>query len=204
MTDSKTPRPQAGDGSSKGTERYLLIKAAFEHSHTAFFDRRFLEVITITESILTDRLGSMVQGSLGHPVTLRQTLGDLIRTAEKNHVIAAEPLTPGELPHGVRAPFPPDVIEFLRNDLRAWWNERNDAVHGMAKLRKGGDMSFQSRYADLEHVALDGIRVLHRLDFFDQREKWENGAGRSATFPDALNITGEMSLRIAALRKSAG
>ena len=181
-TDHNKVRPIAGDGSSTGVERYRLIKAAFAHVQQSIRNGHHLEAITVLESILTDRLGSMVHGALGGKVTLKDTLGTLVRLAK-------------ESPKGVkahRAPFPDDVIGFLTGELFYWWQRRNTAVHGMAKLQNVGDATFQERYAKLSATALEGVRVLLKLDFYDQRERRKNRAGPSATHPDALRLDSDI------------
>lgn len=96
----------------------------------------YIEAVTILESILTDRLGSLVYGSLGHEVTLWHTLGGLIKTAKLNPTVK-----PGSKPPSHpkrRAPFPPDLVALIASDLPDWWTSRNHAVHAMAKLHRAG------------------------------------------------------------------
>jgi hypothetical protein len=88
------------------------------------------------------------------------------------------------------------VVRFLSLELSDWWTSRNNAVHGMAKLHDVGDSTFNQRYNDLEKVALEGVRVLLRLDKFDKREKKKNGAGHAATWPDALRLTPKVKHRL--------
>lgn len=207
MTHSQShkPRPRAGDGSSTGIERYRLLKAAFKHAEIALCEGRYLEAIAILDSLLTDRLGSLVHGSLGCPVTLNLTLGNLITLAKSNKPVTSS-LSPriASAKTGTRAPLPDDVISFLRARLSNWGKERNNAVHGMAKLHAVGDGTFDERYSRLAPVALDGIRVLLELDIFDQREKKRNGAGHSATWPDALKLRPEVARKLSTTTTQVG
>jgi len=192
-SDQKFIRPRAGDGSSTGIERYMLLKAAFAHAQLSIRSGHYLEAMTVLESILTDRLGSMVGGALGHEVTLRLTLSGLIKLAklgpavDKESTYVAPP----------KKPFPDDLIGFLSGPMTDWWMLRNDAIHGMAKLRHVSDTSFSVRHSRLLEPALDGVRVLLELDRYDQREKSINGAGRSATWPDALAVDADIMARLA-------
>jgi hypothetical protein len=194
-SDHDTVRPPAGDGSSTGIERYRLLKAAFAHVQQAIRDSRHLEAITVLESILTDRLGSMVHGALGHKVTLRHTLGNLLKLATQGPLV-----TDSEQAGSTArryAPLPPDIKDFLTGRMAPWWRKRNNAVHAMAKLHQVGDASFADRYAKLSEAVFEGVRVLQQLDTFDQREKARNGAGRSATWPDALQLDPDLEKRFA-------
>jgi hypothetical protein len=93
--------------------------------------------------------------------------------------------------------MPADIMDFLTGQLSRWWRMRNNAVHAMAKLHHVGDTTFAERYAQLSEVVLEGVRVLRQLDVYDQREKAKSGAGRSATWPDALRLDPEVEKRVA-------
>jgi hypothetical protein len=193
--DHDKVRPRAGDGSSTGVQRYRLIKAAFAHVQQSIRNGHHLEAMTVIESILTDRLGSMVHGALGREVTLRHTLGRLVQLAKQGPLI-----TQLEQAEGIparRAPLPDDIMGFLTGELSRWWRMRNNAVHAMAKLHHVGDATFADRYAKLSAAALEGVRVLLQLDAYDQREKAKNHAGRSATYPDALRLDPDINKLIA-------
>jgi hypothetical protein len=194
-SDQGVVRPVAGDGSSTGVERYRLLKAAFAHVQQSIRDGHHLEAITVLESILTDRLGSMVHGALGREVTLRHTLGGLVKLATQGPLIGQSEQVDG-IPAGRSAPIPADVMGFLTDRLSRWWRMRNTAVHAMAKLHQVGDATFAERYAKLSTAVLEGIRVLLQLDAYDQREKANNGASRSATWPDALRLDPDVEKRV--------
>jgi hypothetical protein len=187
QTHSDVPRLLSRTGSGIGDERFRLIRAAFKHAQRAFHDGQYLETITILESILTDRMGSLVHGSLGCEVTLRHTLGGLITLAKKN-VVVARPRTEVLAGRSRRRALPEDVIRFINTHVSEWWALRNHAVHGMAKLRVQSDEPFLMRYGKLRQVSLLGFVVLLQLDAYDQRERKANGAGRAATWPDALAV----------------
>jgi len=187
--DHDKVRPRAGDGSSTGVERYRLIKAAFEHVQQSILNGHHLEAITVLESILTDRLGSMV-GALGRKVTLRHTLGDLVKLAKQGPLITQ--FKQAERIPAHHASLPDDVMGFLTGELSDWWRMRNDAVHAMAKLHHVGDATFEERCAKLSTAALEGVRVLLQLDAYDQREKSKNRAVPSATHPDALRLASDI------------
>jgi hypothetical protein len=190
-------RPRAGDGSSTGLERYRLLKAAFEHVQQSIRAGHHLEAITVLESILTDRLGSMVHGALGHKVTLRHTLGGLIKLATQGPLVSRSEQAEAASARNY-APLPDEIIDFLKGKLSRWWQMRNNAVHAMAKLHHVGDTTFAERYAKLSEAVLEGVRVLLQFDAYDQQEKAKNGAGRSATWPDALQLAPDVEKRVKA------
>jgi hypothetical protein len=201
-SDHDVVRPRAGDGSSTGIERYRLLKAAFAHVQRSIRDGHHLEAITILESILTDRLGSMVHGALGRQVTLKHTLGGLVRLALQGPLIPQSEQA-RDTPARSYAPLPADIMNFLTEKLSDWWRMRNKAVHAMAKLHHIGDATFPERYANLSGVALEGVRVLLQLDAYDQREKANNHAGMSATWPDALRLDADIEERVKTSAKPA-
>ena len=139
----------------------------------------------------------MVCGALGREVTLRHTLSELIKLARQG------PLNPrsdqAEVTQRVPySPLPADIIDFLSVKLSSWWRMRNNAVHAMAKLHHVGDTTFAERYAKLSEAVVEGVRVLLQLDDYDQREKANNEAGRSATWPDALRLDPDVEKRVMA------
>jgi hypothetical protein len=194
-TDNDEVRPSAGHGSSIGLERYRLIKAAFAHVQQSIRNGYYLEAITVLESILTDRLGSMVHGTLGHEVTQRLTLGGLVNLAKKGPLITQREQAKS-LP-ARHATLPGDILGFLTGPLSRWWGMRNEALHGMAKLHHVGDATFAERYARVSAAALEGVRILLQLDAYDQQERENNGAGFSATYPEALSLDPEVTELIA-------
>jgi hypothetical protein len=154
------------------------LKEAFAHVQQSIRDGHHLEAITVLESILTDRLGSIVHGALGHKVTLRHTLGGLVKLATQGPLITQSEQAEG-VPARRYASLPADIMNFLTGQLSHWWRMRNNAVHGMAKLHHVGDVTFAERYAKLSGAVLEGVRVLQQLDAYDQREKAKSGACRS-------------------------
>jgi hypothetical protein len=189
-TDSHAERPSSRPSHRIGDQRYWLIRDAFAHAQRSIVDESYLEAISVLESIMADRLGSLLHGSLGARVKLRDTVGNLIAIGTKNVVI---PRPAGESGRTERKALPSDVVEFINIEIRRWWAQRNQAVHAMAKLREGGDLPFDQRYASLRDVAIAGVVLLRKLSQFDIRERRANGAGRAATEPNALELSPEMN-----------
>lgn len=200
MPASKSPeplRPKADGKSPVGILRYRLLKAAFAHAQHAIEAERYLEAIPILESIILDRLASLVGGSLGYDINLQWTIGRLCQLVEKNNV-AEEPIGRGN-----KCPLPDEVARFILTDARQWFKQRNHAVHGMAKLHHPEDDDFLARYSKLKEVSLHGIQLLVEVDRIDIALKTANSAGRSATWPDALNLTPHVKSCLSAISAQA-
>jgi hypothetical protein len=198
LDDRYVPRPRSTEKPGIGDQRYGLLKAAFAHAQAATLDGYPLEAIAILESLLTDRLGSMVHGSLGITVRLGDSLGKLAKLAEKNAVDPS--VLDGSAARNTgsrKSPFPDEVVSFMRTDVQPWWKRRSNAVHAMAKLRLEDERTFETRHAELLDVALQGVRILLLLDAFDLHERQRNGAKRAATVPDALVVTSLFQERFA-------
>lgn len=100
----------------KQTGRYLRYKLAFDRLDEALVEGWLLEAISLEESIITDRLLSIV-GSDGDPASCRQSLSSLIAQAKKAMT-------------GSGAPVEGDIF----NELDQWRDARNECVHAFCKL----------------------------------------------------------------------
>lgn len=100
----------------KQTGRYLRYKLAFDRLDEALVEGWLLEAISLEESIITDRLLSIV-GSGVDAASSRQSLSNLIAQAKKAMTGS------GELVEG-------DIF----NELDQWRDDRNECVHGFCKL----------------------------------------------------------------------
>jgi hypothetical protein len=172
-----------------GSERFRLIRDAFLHCQEALRAGYYIEAISIIESILADRLGSLLYGITRQRIDLEHTIGNLLYNWKEGAKKVIAPDT--------ARPLPNDIASFLERDLKKWVKARNKAVHAMAKLERPGDTTFQERYDRLERVALDGVLILTRLDEFDSREKQLAGR-RPATFPGALSLAPDIHRRLGA------
>jgi hypothetical protein len=96
--------------------RYLRYKLAFERLDEALVEGWLLEAISLEESIITDRLLSIV-GSDGDAASCRQSLSNLIAQAKKAIT-------------GSGAPVEGDIFD----ELDQWRGARNECVHAFCKL----------------------------------------------------------------------
>src|SRR5580765_6453663 len=108
-------RPRSGDSQRLGDERYRLLRDAFSHAQLAFRVGHYIETISVLESILADRLGSLLYGITRQRVELQDTIGNLLHywenPAKRRTKVAssgASSPSPRELPR--------DIAGFLKSD----------------------------------------------------------------------------------------
>lgn len=104
------------DSVKKQTGRYLRYKLAFDRLDEALLEGWLLEAISLEESIITDRLLSILQ-SKGETVSSKENLGRLIGQV-KMLMTGSGATVEGDLFH----------------ELDQWRNARNECVHGFCKL----------------------------------------------------------------------
>lgn len=100
----------------KQTGRYLRYKLAFDRLDEALEDGWLLEAISLEESIITDRLLSILT-STEQAVSSKQSLGNLIAHAKKL-MTGSGSIVDGDLFH----------------ELDQWRDARNECVHAFCKL----------------------------------------------------------------------
>ena len=100
----------------KQTGRYLRYKLAFDRLDEALFEGWLLEAISLEESIITDRLLSIIESDV-NAASSRQSLSNLIAQAKKAMT-------------GSGAPVEGDIF----NELDQWRDARNECVHAFCKL----------------------------------------------------------------------
>ena len=127
-----------------GHRRHNLYREAYGRISKAINDKYFLEAVTLTESLLTDRLESRVTFLLRKDYSFK-TLGELIRKIKEreNDVQLRELVVAG---------------------VESWREERNNALHEMAKMEEGDSRSWDARMAELPAIAGTGLKVLRQVD----------------------------------------
>lgn len=128
---TRTPSGQAGPS------RQQLWRAAKGRMRRALEEGFYLEAIALQESMIADRLESLLDGGDGIRM---QTLGRLISAAT------------GLLDRSTLAA------------IDEWRNDRNAALHQMVKHGEGFDHGWRERIAYAHLVALRGIRVIQVTD----------------------------------------
>jgi len=130
----------------KQTGRYLRYKLAFDRLDEALVEGWLLEAISLEESIITDRLLSIV-GSDGDAASCRQSLSSLIAQAKKAIT-------------GNGTPVEGDIF----NELDQWRDARNECIHAICKL---DDHSYADNSAEIfsEKMWQTAKKGLELVDF---------------------------------------
>lgn len=116
MTTTRT-RAIAMPGTRVGDARYHLYREAFAHANRAIEERFYLEAITVTESLLADRLESRASYLLKRDFGFK-TLENLIRKLSEIETDQT-------------------LKDIINKDVVSWKASRNRALHEMAKLAHG-------------------------------------------------------------------
>lgn len=140
----KRKRAIANIGTDIPMQRFELFKSAFHWINYAIVSGFYLEAITLTESVLSDRIESRLT-RLDVKRSSFEPLGILISELRKNEIN--------------------EDLRNLINELHSWKNLRNEAIHEMVKIEK--DKSFatwNSRVSRNKLIAQNGYKLLRKFD----------------------------------------
>lgn len=173
LKDMESPKVRArGElGSAQNSLRYELYKAAFERIEDGIKNDNFFEVISIADSLITDRIQALVQ---------------FLRREEPEHYVHT---SIGKALELLRAEMKNrnidlgDEFEDLRKKLNEWVPDRNIAAHGFVVItRKNLNQNLDRRIEHLKTTAITGadlarsatnittklLRDLHKLQSENQ------------------------------------
>ena len=145
---NKRIRQSVIDNSNIGTVRHDNYSGAIEKYHKAFADGYYIECISLMESLISDRLESLANQISESKEYSYCTLEKLLQYIDGNK----------------QRPLINDEIHQCLEKLKSWKDDRNRAIHEMAKLSDDLDESFQMRYAKLDGIAKDGLVLFRELD----------------------------------------
>jgi hypothetical protein len=153
--------------------KYLSYAEAWRRIKEAMDGGFYFEVVTLCESILSDRLLSYVQGV--HPsskITVKTPFAKLIK---EWRALAARKLPQ----HGERD---------LGAAVDDWRIERNTVVHGLTKSAPGAPTAAVLPFLQrAEQTAKDGVSLAravsnwHKLQLTDHKKSLSSGLGRTRT-----------------------
>lgn len=130
---------EIADTPEKGKKRYSLYKAVIDRYKESVDSGYYLEAISLMESLITDRLESfLIYYSAMNRNESFKTLDACIRLFDKYQGL---------------------MNEDLLSRIVEWKNQRNHAVHEMAKIEEGDNTSFSQRYLELRNVANKGFEL---------------------------------------------
>lgn len=132
----KNKTREIADTPEKGKKRYNLYKAVIDRYLKARECGFYLEAITLMESLITDRLESLlIYYNLLSPEEAFMTLGPCI-----NKIRSEQGL----------------LSDCLIEELDTWRKARNQSLHEIAKIKEGDSAVFNQRYSDLKSIAIKG------------------------------------------------
>lgn len=142
----RTPRRRAlaQKNNGIGQQRYALYRSAFSRIKEATAAGFHLEAIAIVESLLSDRLESRLGFLLQQDFSFK-TLEKLIERSAKVE--------------------PDDHLkQLVQQQVKSWKDQRNWALHEMAKLAEDDPDCWSDRAGALAAVATDGLKILRAVD----------------------------------------
>ena len=126
------------DSPEIGKLRYETYKGVLSKYKKAMEVGCYLEAITLMESIIFDRLASIVNEINGKDISTKMSFGKLIKKTRDIEFLS--PYTEG---------------------LKKWKDNRNSAIHGMAKSLEPG---FNEKYNATKEVAEIGCELFREVD----------------------------------------
>lgn len=155
MAETANIRKPASDGkkSAIGQERHAIYKSVWQQINHAKKARCWLEVITLAESVIADRLEARIAHINGQHEDARKA-----RTAAQS----AQKLLRIE-------DAKDDDIPAIYDEVSTWSKRRNMALHAMAKLFETTTNKWNERYQHAEQAAKDGENLARRVSALVRR-----------------------------------
>lgn len=137
-------RPDSTDNPQVGEFRHNLYKAVMAQYNKALKKGFYIESVSLIESITSDRLESLANKVSGSKRYSYKTLGELLKYLKK--------------PHSFSSP----MMQAL-NDIDVWRENRNQAIHEMAKL-DNAKTDFTEKYNKIKEYAEEGMLLFRLID----------------------------------------
>jgi len=152
------------DYGKKKSNRYAFATSQFEKAMEAGF---YLEAITITESMISDRLLASQRHLEGKEHKASTGLRRLLEMHLKDQKLRAESGNPDE------------KGKAIFGELMTWCEQRNDLLHGVAKFQPGSEDELETTEQLMERArtrADEGLHLFRRLDSWLRRERTRHAA----------------------------
>lgn len=153
-----TSLPMTDYGKQK-SDRYAFAHSRIQEAMKAGF---YLEAITITESMISDRLLASGEYLMGEGRDARAGLAKLLNKHLKNEKLCTAP--------GLASAKGKTLFE----QLDRWREERNELIHGVAKCLPGFENELETTMDLMERAraqAAEGLRLFRKLDDWLRRER---------------------------------
>ncbi len=127
-----------------GKERYELYKSAFSWIKKSIDSGFYIEAISITESLIADRLESRISFITNSNYGLKNlgTLIDKIKSSESDEAL----------------------LNLVIHNLKHWKDARNKAAHEMVKIEDGKQITWEKRVEINKQVAEKGLHLVRQID----------------------------------------
>ncbi len=138
-------------GNGIGRQRQHLYAAGFRQLNRAMDGGFYVEAIALCESLLSDRLEARRAWIANQEDSKRAfgTLGSLARKlAGSSNKEREDPL---------------ETNKSLYKECIAWADSRNKAIHEMFKLPEEGHVGWETRYASLQIIAEQGVKLARKV-----------------------------------------
>lgn len=127
-----------------GQERYRLYNSAFSWINKSINYGFYIEAISITESLITDRLESHLSSITNTDYGFK-TLGNLIK--------------------GIKSHESDEVLcDLVIDNLNDWRKARNKTAHEMVKIEDGKQITWEERVEINKEVAEQGLQLVRKID----------------------------------------
>ena len=138
-------------GSKQNQLRYNLYKAAFERMESALASDNVFEVISIADSLITDRLQALIQ-FLRKEEPKQYTHVSI----GKAQAVLIKEMRQRDFSFG-------DEIEVLVKEINSWVPHRNKAAHGFVVVtHKDINEELEDRLKHLRTTAKDGLKLARK------------------------------------------
>jgi len=148
--DPKRPKNIRAIANTKATgqKRFFLYKNAIEHIEKSIKDGYYLEAITLTESLVSDRLESRLAFITQSSSYDFSPLGNLLEGIRDNEI--EEDLK--------------NLCEIKTGKLYIWKENRNKSLHQMAKLEENDPKpDWKARKEECKKIAEDGFELFKNV-----------------------------------------
>lgn len=132
-----------------GKARYDMIASAISRYNDACYHNYYLEAIVILDSLVADRLESYYNQMTNTSDASYLPIGQICHKCQKEGL----------------------SLDGLVEIALRWTNERNLAVHEMAKLDPSSSCTFEDKYKKMASVATAGMRLFRRLSAEVKRQQ---------------------------------
>jgi len=159
----KRQRPTAEVDNNVGKQRYERYKSVIDQYNKAMEQGFYLEATTIMESLIADRLERLAnyvaQKLEGLDSNFSyKTLGELTRFLNDEK----------------QQPYLDEDLRKTIQGITEWKNQRNRALHEIAKLDDKEEIAFADLYEDAKATAERGLKLFRAIDTQTRKKQSQN------------------------------